>query len=98
MRPTPLGGGRFAFACRYDQATVGAPVFPPVSPVLRPVISGGLFPRYFNDLSCISRVLTPCKSPVIFCNWVFNPHAASSMQIRLAGVPAHHPGAVEIRP
>jgi hypothetical protein len=32
---------------------VGVPVFPPVSPVLRPVFSSCLFPRYFNDLSCI---------------------------------------------
>jgi hypothetical protein len=31
---------------------------------LRPVFSIGLFLRYFNDLSCIWRAPTPCKSPV----------------------------------
>jgi hypothetical protein len=34
--------------------------------VLRPVFFIGLFLRYFNDLSCIWRAPTPCKSPVFF--------------------------------
>src|SRR5438105_2074502 len=48
-----------------------APVFPPVSPVLRSVFSVGLFLRYFNDLSCIWRAPTPCKSPVFFYSGLF---------------------------
>jgi hypothetical protein len=36
----------------------------------------GLFLRYFNDLSCIWRAPTPCKSPVFFYNGLFHERAA----------------------
>src|ERR1051325_5604875 len=85
--------------CRYDQAMrQRTPVFRPVSPVLRPVFFIGLFLRYFNDLSCIWRTPAPCKSPVFFYRGLGTEIrvAPTSMQICLARVAPHHPGAVEI--
>src|SRR5262249_5353064 len=84
--------------CRSEQATrPRAPVFPPVSPVLRPVFSRGLFPRYFNDLSCIWRASTSCKSPVFFYNELFQERAARACETRdsfshadRAARPAHY--------
>src|SRR4051794_24858757 len=54
-------------------ASAAACFFPPVPPVLRPVFFRGLFLRCFNDLSCIWRALTPCKSPVFFTTDFFSP-------------------------
>src|SRR5262249_23030620 len=41
------------------------------TPVSAPVTRKRLFLRYFNDLSCIWRAPTPCKSPVFFFDVFF---------------------------
>jgi hypothetical protein len=70
MRPAPLGGGRlFLWGVDMTRRCVSARPDFRLFPLFCALFSSiGLFLRYFNDLSCIWRAPTPCKSPVFFYN------------------------------
>jgi hypothetical protein len=75
-RRLSAAGDCFCGVSTYQAMRQHTPVFPPVSPVLRPVFFIGLFLRYFNDLSCIWGARPPVNRLYFFAKF-FTERAAA---------------------